>query len=153
MDTGDALIPHLIVDNCAEAITFYKKAFGAVEITRAAEPDGHRIVHAEIRIDGKAVFLCDDFPERWGGKRRTPSALGGTPVTIHRFVEDCDAAIHLAQLAGAEVTMPPRDMFWGDRYASVKDPFGHSWTFATHVRDLSPEELAEAARQAILMRN
>ena len=153
MSAGNGLIPRLVVDNCAEAISFYKKAFGAVEIARSAEPDGHRIVHAELRIDEQTIYLSDDFPERGGGRRRTPAALGGTPVTLHRFVEDCDAAVHLAQLAGADVTMSPRDMFWGDRYASVTDPFGHSWTFATHVRDLTPEELAEAARQANLMRN
>src|SRR5262245_42860137 len=98
----EGLIPHLVCDRCADAIEFYKKAFGAKEIRRAPAPDG-RIMHAEIRIGEEPVFLVDDFPEFCGGKSSSPKSLGGTPVTIHRFVEDCDAAIKRAASAGATV--------------------------------------------------
>jgi PhnB protein len=143
----EGLIPHLTIDGCAEAIEFYKNAFGAKEANRAPAPDG-RILHAEIRIDGRPVFLADDFPEYCGGKASSPQALGGTPVTIHRFVEDCDAAIQRAVDAGATVKMPAADMFWGDRYGVVTDPFGHVWSLATHQRDLTPEQIASGMQEA-----
>jgi uncharacterized glyoxalase superfamily protein PhnB len=111
-------------------------------------PDGKRLMHAEMKLGDQVVFLCDDFPEYCGGKSRTPSALGGSTVTIHRYTDDCDAAIAKAQKAGATVTMPPEDMFWGDRYGSVTDPFGHTWSFATHIKDMTPEEMEEAAKSA-----
>lgn len=144
----EGLIPHLVCSPCAEAIEFYKKAFDAEEVFRMQAPDGNRIMHAAIEIGGRPVFLVDDFPEYCGGKSQTPAALGGTPVTIHRFVEDCDAAIQRAQEAGATVKMPAQDMFWGDRYGVVTDPFGHSWSLATHQRDLTPEEMAEGMQAA-----
>jgi uncharacterized glyoxalase superfamily protein PhnB len=142
------LIPHLTCDGCAEAIEFYKKAFGAKEISRAPAPDGRRIMHAEIRIGDRPLFLNDDFPEFCGGKAASPTALGGTPVTIHRYVENCDAAIERAEKAGATVKMPAADMFWGDRYGVVIDPFGHSWSIATHIRDLTPEQMAKGMEEA-----
>jgi uncharacterized glyoxalase superfamily protein PhnB len=142
------LIPHLVCAPCADAIEFYKKAFGAEEISRFPGPDGKRIMHAEITIGGQPLFLVDDFPEFRGGKSETPIALGGTPVTIHRYVEDCDAAIKRAEKAGATVKMPAADMFWGDRYGVVTDPFGHSWSLATHQRDLTPEEMQEGMQAA-----
>jgi PhnB protein len=142
------LIPHLVCDGCADAIEFYKKAFGAKEISRMSAPGDTRIMHAEIRIGDQPVFLADDFPEFCGGKASSPTALGGTPVTIHRYVDDCDAAIERAQQAGATVKMPAADMFWGDRYGVVIDPSGHSWSIATHVRDLSPEEMAKGMQEA-----
>ena len=110
-------------------------------------PDG-RIIHAGLRIGGHHLFLADDFPEYCGGKSRTATALGGTPVTIHRYVEDCDAVIKRATDAGASVIMPAEDMFWGDRYGVVQDPYGHNWSIATHVRDMSDQEMAEAAEAA-----
>jgi uncharacterized glyoxalase superfamily protein PhnB len=137
----DGLIPHLVCDGCADAIEFYKKAFDAEEVSRMPAPDGKRIMHAEIRIGGKPVFLVDDFPEFCGGKASAPTALGGTPVTIHRYVEDVDAAIRRAEQAGATVKMPAADMFWGDRYGVVTDPYGHSWSLATHLRDLTPQQI------------
>jgi uncharacterized glyoxalase superfamily protein PhnB len=143
-----ALIPHLVCAGAADAIEFYKKAFGATEVHSMPAPDGKRIMHAEIRIDGHPLFLADDFPEYCGGKSQSPKALGGTPVTIHRYVEDCDAAIQRAVDAGATIKMPPMDMFWGDRYGVVTDPFGHSWSIATHQRDLTPEQMQEGARKA-----
>ena len=141
------LIPHLVCDPCAEAIAFYKKAFGAEEMCRIPAPDG-RIMHAAIRIGGSAVFLVDDFPEYCGGKSESPKALSGTPVTIHRYVKDCDAAIKRAQDAGATVVMPAQDMFWGDRYGVVIDPYGHKWSIATHLKDLTPEQMQAAMKEA-----
>lgn len=141
------LIPHLVCSPCSEAIEFYKKAFGAEEVRRSPAPDG-RIMHAEIRIGKSVVFLVDDFPEYCGGKASSPKALGGTPVTIHHFVENCDAAIQRAQNAGATVLMPAADMFWGDRYGAVTDPYGHKWSFATHIKDMTPAEMQAAMKEA-----
>jgi PhnB protein len=144
----EGLIPHLVCDPCADAIEFYKKAFGAEEVGRMPMPNGTKLMHAEIKIGGKLVFLADDFPEFCEGKSQSPKSLGGTPVTIHRYVDDCDAAIKRAQEAGATVKMPAMDMFWGDRYGVVTDPFGHSWSFATHISDPTPDEIAKAAQAA-----
>ena len=144
----EGLIPHLVCSPCADAIEFYKKAFGAEEVARMPAPDGKRIMHAEIRIGGRPLFLVDDFPEYCGGKSETPKSLGGTPVTVHRYVDDCDAAIQRAEKAGATVKMPAADMFWGDRYGVVVDPFGHNWSFATHIRDLTPDEMAKGTQEA-----
>jgi len=144
----EGIIPHLVVNNCNEAIDFYKKAFGAEELCRMPSPDGKRLMHAEIKIDGRPVYLCDDFPEYAGGKSRNPAALGGTPITITRYVKDCDAAIKQAEAAGATVKMPAADMFWGDRYGMLTDPYGHMWAFCTHQKDMTPEEMAEASKAA-----
>lgn len=140
-------IPHLLCDACAEAIEFYKKAFDAEEIMRMPAPDGKRVMHAEIRIGGYIFFLGDDFPEYSPtGTSRTPKALGGSPVSVHIYVKDCDDAIKKAEQAGATVTMPPQDMFWGDRFGAVRDPFGHEWSFATHTSDPTPEEMEAGAK-------
>ena len=142
------LIPHLVCDGAANAIEFYKKAFEAKEISRMSAPGDTRIMHAEIRIGDRPLFLNDDFPEFCGGKAASPTALGGTPVTIHRYVDDCDAEIARAEQAGATVKMPAADMFWGDRYGVVVDPFGHNWSIATHLRDLSRDEMAKGMKEA-----
>jgi PhnB protein len=105
-------------------------------------------MHAAIRIANSFVFLVDDFPEFCGGKSESPTALKGTPVTIHHYVENCDAAIKRAQDAGATVLMPPADMFWGDRYGVVTDPYGHKWSFATHIKDLTPDQMQTAMKHA-----
>lgn len=144
----EQLIPHLVCDPCSEAIAFYQRAFGAEEVQRVVAPDGRRVMHAEIRMGTSLVFLVDDFPEFCGGKSSSPKALKGTPVSIHRYVADCDAAIKRAQEAGATVTMPAADMFWGDRYGMVTDPYGHQWTFATHVKDLTAAEIQAAMKAA-----
>jgi PhnB protein len=146
------LIPHLVCDRCSEAIEFYKKAFGAEEIHRLPAPDGRKIMHAAIRIGQSFVFLADDFPEFCDGKSQTPTALKGTPVSIHRYVENCDAAIKRAQEAGATVLMPARDMFWGDRYGAVIDPYGHRWTFGTHIKDLTPDQMQAALKESCARR-
>ncbi|MGP1310474.1 MAG: VOC family protein [Phycisphaerales bacterium] len=141
-------VPHLVVDDAAKALEWYAKAFGAEETCRMPAPDGKRLMHAEMKIGDHTFFLCDDFPEYCEGQSRSAKALGGSSVTIHQYVEDCDAAVARAEKAGAEVKMPPTDMFWGDRYGGVHDPFGHSWTFATHIKDMTPEEMAEGAKAA-----
>jgi PhnB protein len=142
------LIPHLAFDRCAEAIEFYKKAFGAVEIHRMPAPDGRRLMHAAIRIGTNLMFMADDFPEYCGGISQTPTALKGSPVTIHRYVENVDAAIKQAQDAGATVMMPAADMFWGDRYGVVIDPFGHKWSFGARLKDLTHEEMMAGMNEA-----
>lgn len=144
----EGLIPHLVVDDAAAAIEFYKKAFGAEEIMRCPTPNGKKLMHAELMIGKTPVYLNDDFPEFTGGESRTPKALGGSPCKIHRYVKDCDAAMKRAEDAGATIMMPAMDMFWGDRYGTVKDPFGHEWAFGTHISDPTPEEIAEAAKAA-----
>jgi PhnB protein len=141
------LIPHLVCNSCSEAIEFYKKAFGAEEIQRMPAPDGRRIMHAAIKVGKNFVFLVDDFPEMCNGKSETPLALKGTPVTLHQYVENCDAAIKRAQEAGATLTMPATDMFWGDRYGQVTDPYGHRWSFATHIKDVTPEQMQTAMKE------
>jgi PhnB protein len=141
------LIPHLVCDPCSDAIEFYKKAFGAEEAHRMPAPDG-RIMHACIRIGSSLVFLVDDFAEYCGGKSQSPKGLNGSPVTIHHYVENCDAAIQRAVDAGATVTMPATDMFWGDRYGMVTDPFGHKWSFATHIKDLTPDQVKSGMKEA-----
>ncbi|MES1943515.1 Glyoxalase/bleomycin resistance protein/dioxygenase [Salinisphaera sp. PC39] len=141
----EGLIPHLVCDPCGEAIEFYRRAFDAEEVGRVTQPGSGKIMHAALTIDGRALYLCDDFPEFCAeGKARSPRALGGSPVTVHRYVRDCDAAVERARQAGATVQMPPEDMFWGDRYAQVVDPFGHSWSLATHVREVDPDEMTQA---------
>lgn len=140
------VVPYLCVRGAGDAITFYAEAFGAVERNRMESPDG-RILHAEIEIGGHLVFLADDFPEMNEGKESSPAGLGGTTVTMHRYVPDCDATIQSAVDAGAEVVFPATDMFWGDRFGKIRDPFGHEWSIATHVRDVSSEEMAAAAAE------
>ena len=135
--------PHLICAGAAKAIEFYKKAFGAVEEARLPGPDG-RLMHAVIRIHGDAVMLVDEMPE-WGAL--SPKALKGSPVTLHLYVEDVDASVKRAVDAGAKLTMPVADMFWGDRYGKVEDPFGHHWSVATRQREVSLEEARKAMRE------
>lgn len=135
------LIPHLVCDPCLAAIEFYKKAFGAEEIYHMTAPGGSKVMHASIRIGRSHVFLADDFPEYCNGESNSPKGMKATPVTLHQYVTDCDAAIERAVAAGATVKMPATDMFWGDRYGMIVDPFGHTWAFATHIKDLSPQEV------------
>ena len=128
------LIPHLIVNNGPAAIDFYKRALGAEEVMRMPADDGKRLMHAQLQIGESTLYLCDDFPEHCGGKSSNPNALGGTPVLLHQSVRDCDAAIKRCADAGAKVKMPATDMFWGDRYGQVIDPFGHTWSFSTPLK-------------------
>jgi PhnB protein len=128
------VVPHLCVNDGPAAIEFYKKAFGATEVIRMPAEDGKRLMHAELSLLGGKLLLHDDFPEYHGGKQTSAKALGATPVTLHQEVPDIDATMAQAAAAGATVTMPAQDMFWGDRYGQVKDPFGHMWSFSTPIK-------------------
>ena len=137
--------PYLAVDDAAKAIEYYKQAFGAKETVRMNGPDG-RIGHAELKIGDSHVMLSDPFPQ---STTTPPKELGGTSGSIFMYVEDVDAVVQKAVDAGATVTMEVEDQFWGDRFGSITDPFGHSWSIATHVEDLTPEEIEERGRAAM----
>ena len=135
--------PSLVVSNAKEAIEFYKKAFDAKEIYQMPAPDG-KIMHAMIQIGDSFVMMSDEFPAM-GAK--SPTSIGGTAVTHHLYVEDADKTFNQAVEAGAKVTMPIMDAFWGDRFGTITDPYGHSWAIATHQKDLSPEEMKKAGEE------
>lgn len=140
--THHAITPHLVIDGASEAIEFYGRAFGARELYRMPfpSPDGReKLGHAELQIGDSRLFLADEFPD-YGSVG--PSG-GGSPVTIHLYVTDADAAFARAVEAGASVSMPLADMFWGDRYGKLIDPFGHHWSIAEHLEDLTPEQIQE----------
>lgn len=134
----------LVVPDSAKAIDFYGRAFGATELFRMQCPESGRVVHAEIRIGSSIVMLSDEQPEE---KTRSPLALGGSPVSLHLYVEDVDAVFAKALRAGAKQQAPVADMFWGDRYGRLVDPFGHGWGIATHKEDLSPDEIGRRAAE------
>lgn len=133
--------PHIICAGAAEAIDFYKRAFNADELMRLPGPDG-KLMHGAIRIGDSVVMLADEYPD-WNALG--PNARQGTTVTLSLYVEDADHQFAQATAAGCSVHMPLEDMFWGDRYGIVKDPYGHLWAIATHVRDVSAEEIRAAA--------
>ena len=137
-----SVTPHIVVADGAVAIDFYKRAFGAVERFRMPTADGKRLMHAEIIVGDSVIMLMDESPAM---DCKSPKILGGTTVYMYLYVPDVDAAYRQAVAAGAEGTMPPADMFWGDRFSQVTDPFGHKWQIATHLRDPSPAELAAGA--------
>jgi uncharacterized glyoxalase superfamily protein PhnB len=136
--------PQLTFREAGRAIDFYKQAFGAQELMRMPAPDGRGIWHAEIRIGDSVVYLVDEMPQ---SPVAAPSPTHKPTAVISLYVPDCDAVFQAAVQAGARVTMPLADMFWGDRYGQVTDPFGHVWGIATHVKDVSPEEMAKAAQE------
>ena len=136
--------PHLVCAGAADAIEFYKKAFNAIELMRLPGQQD-KLMHAAIRIGDSTVMLTDEFPEMGA---LGPKALKGSSVTIHLAVENVDGVVERAVSAGAKIKLPVQDMFWGDRYGIVEDPFGHQWSVATHVRDLTPEEILQAAPKA-----
>jgi uncharacterized glyoxalase superfamily protein PhnB len=137
-----SLTPHLICAGAAEAIRFYAEAFGAVEQFRLPGPEG-KLMHACLKIGDSMLMLVDEMA---GCGMLGPRALKGSPVAIHLYVTNVDAVVEQAVKAGARVTMPAADMFWGDRFAQLEDPFGHRWSVATHQRDVSMEEMQEAVR-------
>lgn len=132
--------PYMICKNTAEAIDFYKRAFGAVEVMRMAGPDG-RIGHAEIKIGDSHIMLADEHPEI---SAYSPQHYGGTPVSVLLYVENADATVNEAVAAGAKIERPLEDEFYGDRAGTIVDPFGHQWYIHTHIRDVSPEEMQNA---------
>jgi PhnB protein len=140
-----SITPHITVHDAAGAIDFYKKAFGAQEMARMPMPDGGKLMHAMIKIGDSYIMMVDEFPEM---KCLGPRTIGGSPVTLHLYVDNVDAAFKRAVDAGCTADMPVEDMFWGDRYGKVVDPYGHHWSLATHIKDASEKEIAEAMEKA-----
>ena len=136
------LTPHLEVRGAARAIDFYRAAFGAREIVRNVGPDGRMIMHAQLQIGDSMLLLHDEFAESGG---ESPHTLEGSAVTLHLYVQDADAAFARAVEAGATIEMPLGDQFWGDRYGQLKDPFGHRWSIAAKIEDLTPTQIRERA--------
>jgi PhnB protein len=137
-----SLTPHLICAGAADAIKFYTEAFGAVEQFRLPGPEG-KLMHACVKIGDSMLMLVDEMA---GCSMLGPRSLKGSPVAIHLYVPNVDAVVAQAEAAGARVTMPAADMFWGDRFAQLEDPFGHRWSVATHQRDVPMEEMQQAVR-------
>ena len=134
--------PYLTVRGADRAIDFYKRAFGAKELMRMRGPDGKRIMHAEIQVGDSIVFLSDEHPEMGS---RSPESLGGVPGYLYLYVDDVDGTFKRAVDAGAKALMPVADMFWGDRFGKLADPFGHEWGLSTHKEDLTPEVIGRRA--------
>jgi PhnB protein len=146
MPREDQFIPHLIVNDGPAALKFYKEVLGAEEGDCMMAPDGRRLMHGEIVLDGHKLFLSDEFSEAEGGTCRKPETLGGTCVRITIMVDDADATAERAVANGATVLMPVQDMFWGARYGKIRDPFGHEWGINQQLKQLSPEETDAAAQ-------
>ena len=140
-DNYPQVVPYLCVDGASAAIEFYRDVFGATERMRMAEPDG-RLGHAELEIGTAVIMLADEFPDLGV---RSPKTIGGTPVTMTLYVEDVDDVFTRATDAGATVLSPVKNQFYGDRTGQFEDPFGHRWSIATHVEDVSPEDMAQRA--------
>lgn len=140
-----SVTPHIIVNDAGKAIEFYKKVFNATELFRMPDPQG-KIAHAEIKIGNSIIMLADEFPEM---EARSPQAYGGSPITICLYVEDVDTIFNQAIRDGAQVVRPLKDQFYGDRSGTIKDPFGHKWTIATHIEDVTPEEMDKRCSAAM----
>jgi uncharacterized glyoxalase superfamily protein PhnB len=136
---------HIVVRDTKKAIEFYQRAFGAQELASMPAPDGKTIMHAEIKIGSSMLMLAEEYPQMGS---LSPLSLGGSGVTMHLYVEDVDAAFQRALDAGATVKMPVADMFWGDRFGMLSDPFGHQWSIASRTQDMTLEELAQASEKA-----
>lgn len=139
------MTPHLTIRGCAQAIDYYKKAFGAKELTQMPGPGG-LVMHCTLQIGDARIMVNDEFPEM-GGK--SPASLNGSPVTVHLYVEDADAVFSRAVRAGGREVMPIQDTFWGDRYGVIVDPFGHIWSIATQIAILTPAEIQERMMSAM----
>lgn len=144
-DGHRTVTPHLVVRGAASALDFYAKAFGAREVFRMSGPDG-AVVHAEMCVGDSMIMLGEEAPAMGA---RSPQALNGSPVALHLYVDDVDAWYSRAIAAGCAERMPPTDMFWGDRYGKLEDPYGHLWGVATHKEDVSPEEMARRMRAEV----
>jgi PhnB protein len=140
-----SLTPYLVVNDASRAIDFYKQAFGAKETVRMGGPGG-KIGHAELKIGDSMLMLSDEMP---GSGNRSPQSLGGSPVSVFMYVENVDSVFDQAVKAGAKADKPPEDMFWGDRFGHLTDPFGHLWAIATHIEDVAPEEMRKRAQAAM----
>jgi uncharacterized glyoxalase superfamily protein PhnB len=143
-DSISPILAHLVVSNGAEAIAFYQNAFGAETATAHYMPDG-KLMHAELKIGSGRLMLADEFPS-FGSL--SPKTLGGSPVVLNLYSDDVDTLFNRAVKAGAMVTMPLANQFWGDRYGQITDPFGHRWALGQHIEDLAPEEMERRAKEA-----
>lgn len=144
-DGYHSITPYLIVKNGSDAFEYYKKIIGAKEHGRMMTPDGKRIAHAEIEIGNSKLMLADEFPEM---NSHSPKTIGGSPVGLFLYVDDVDNIVSNAVKEGAKVLMEVEDQFWGDRYGSIEDPFGHRWSISTHIKDLTEEEMKKAGEEA-----
>jgi PhnB protein len=147
-DGYHSVTPYLVVQGAAQAIDFYRRAFGAQEIMRMDGPGG-KLTHAEIRIGDSVIMLSDEMP---GATVRSPQSVGGTTASIFVYLEDVDSVFKRAEAAGAKVVMPLANQIWGDRYGTLADPFGHVWSLATHVEDVAPEEISRRMREFMAKR-
>ena len=143
-DGYNTVSPHLVVRDVVKAIAFLKAAFGAEQVALHYMPHGKTVMHARVMIGNSSVLLAEESPA-WG--TASPLTIGKTAVCMHVFVKDVDATFNTAVHAGAKPAMPPMDMFWGDRFSKVVDPFGHQWSIATHLKDMSDEEIAKAGQE------
>jgi PhnB protein len=141
-DGFQSITPHIIVSDGAKAIEFYKQAFGAHELGRHLAPDGRSVMHAQLKIGNSILMMGGEFPPNC----LSPKSRGGTSVFLHIYTENADATFDRAVKAGCKASMPVSDMFWGDRYGQVEDPFGHLWSIATHKQDLSSDQVAANAK-------
>ena len=139
------IAPHIVVTDGVKAIELFKQAFGASELSRLMTPDGKGLMHAQLKIGNSMLMLASEFPPNV----LSPKSRGGTSVFLHIYTEDADATFAQAVKAGCTVKMPMTDMFWGDRYGLVEDPFGHQWSIATHKHDYSQEQIAANAKAAM----
>lgn len=147
MTREDQFIPHLVVNDGMAALKFYKEVFGAEEGHNMLAPDGKRLMHGELILDGHRLFLSDEFTAEEGGSVKTPQTLGGSSVRITLETEDADAVVERAVARGAKVIMPVADMFWGARYGQIEDPFGHVWGINQQLKDQAEEETNAAAKE------
>ena len=145
MHREDQFIPELIVRNGPAALDFYKNVFGAEEVHRMMKPGSEKLMHGELTLDGHKFFVCDEFPASEGGTCKSPETLGGMGVRITLLVDSADHIIERAVAAGARVSMPVQDMFWGGRYGKIVDPFGHEWGINQQVKEQSDAETQAAA--------
>lgn len=142
----NTVTPHLVINGAAQALDFYKKAFGAKEVRKEVMPDG-KLMHAEIRIGDSVVMMADEFP---GSGTKSPSSLGSTTTTLHLYSKNVDKLWEQATNAGAKVAQPLQDQFWGERYGQLEDPYGHHWSMSMRVK-MSPKEMEEKRKQAMSM--
>lgn len=149
MSECKSFVPHIVVSNAAKAIDFYKQAFGAIEVARFPAPGSNKIMHAYLEVNGGHLMLNDDMSEFSGENPTTPEALGGSPVILHLQVENADRAWKQAVAAGAQVTFPIADQFWGERYGQLRDPFGHKWSISQTVAKPTAQELEKGARASL----
>ena len=153
MNRENQFIPELIVRGGLAALEFYKSVFAAEETDRMVQPGTEKLIHGELTLDGHKFFVCDEFPASEGGTCKSPETLGGTGVRITVLVDDADGIVERAVAAGARVSMPVQDMFWGGRYGKIVDPFGHEWGINQQIKEQSREQTQAAADEFFAKRS